>query len=322
MSEVKEEVVRGYKVFKSDWTCKEKQYSCPGIFEEEVDLKVCKQGMHFCQEIADCFSYYRFNSENHVAEVVAYGDVVTEGDKSCTNKLEIVRELSWEEVLKLANNGEHNTGYGNSGDCNTGNQNVGNINVGNVNVGDGNVCHENVGGFNIGNINIGSFNIGDSNIGSFNIGSTNSGRKNTGHYNSGNENTGHYNIGDYNTGDFNCSDYNTGCFNTTEESTIMLFNQPSDWTYNDWLYSDACNILLQMPPLKRPLWVYSGRMTEEQKNEHPEHKTTKGCLVSSQGYSRQTWWNEDLSDEEKNCIKSLPNFDADIFLQCTGIKVD
>ncbi len=100
-------VVHGFKVFRPDWTCdptgyNPKQYTCPGKFEEEGELDVCGHGMHFCQTAADCFNYYSFNSENKVAEVIAYGEVRTEGDKSCTDKLEIVREIPWDEVLRVA----------------------------------------------------------------------------------------------------------------------------------------------------------------------------------------------------------------------------
>lgn len=78
-------VVHGFKVFRPDWTCdptgyNPKQYTCPGKFEEEGELDVCGHGMHFCQTAADCFNYYSFNSENKVAEVIAYGEVRTEGD--------------------------------------------------------------------------------------------------------------------------------------------------------------------------------------------------------------------------------------------------
>ena len=31
-----ERKVKGYKVFNPDWTCRGKQYSCPGNFEEDV----------------------------------------------------------------------------------------------------------------------------------------------------------------------------------------------------------------------------------------------------------------------------------------------
>ena len=100
-------VVHGFKVFRPDWTCSPngntKQYTCPGKFEEEGELDVCGHGMHFCQTAADCFNYYSFNSENKVAEVIAYGEVRTDGDKSCTDKLEIVRESSiLERIARVA----------------------------------------------------------------------------------------------------------------------------------------------------------------------------------------------------------------------------
>lgn len=67
--------VKGYKVFNPDWTCKGKQYSCPGTFEEDVNPSVCNVGMHFCKNAADCFRYYDFDPNNHVAEVIAHGSV-------------------------------------------------------------------------------------------------------------------------------------------------------------------------------------------------------------------------------------------------------
>ena len=112
--------IHGYKVFNSDWTCdplgfKPKQYACPGKFEIEGELEICHNGMHFCQKLADCFEYYAFNPENKVAEVIAYGKVLISesekyGNKLCTNKLEIVREVPWSEVIALTNLGNNCTG--------------------------------------------------------------------------------------------------------------------------------------------------------------------------------------------------------------------
>lgn len=62
--------------------------------------------MHFCENAVDCFNYYDFNSNNKVAEVIAYGTVLKDEGKSCTNKLEIVREISWDEVLRIINMGK------------------------------------------------------------------------------------------------------------------------------------------------------------------------------------------------------------------------
>lgn len=314
--------VHGYKVFEPDWTCMDKQYTCPGVFEEEVDLEICESGMHFCQKIEDCFRYYHPVADYHVAEVIAWGDVVTENDRSYTNKLEIVRELSWDEVLKLSNSGEYNTGCGNAGNYNTGNFNAGGRNAGNFNEGNHNDGNYNHGYGNVGNYNFGSSNVGDGNLGNGNVGQGNTGNQNTGGYNDGNKNTGNFNLGHLNTGDFNYSCRNTGCFNT-EEETIKMFNKPSNWTYDDWKGSEAFYILFKMPTPK-PTWVYPEDMTEVQKENNPMYKIMKGCLIPSIPQlcsERQEWWSG-LSQEDKDTVLSLPNFDAEIFQKCTGIKVN
>ena len=282
-------VVHGFKVFRPDWTCSPngntKQYTCPGKFEEEGELDVCGHGMHFCQTAADCFNYYSFNSENKVAEVIAYGDVRTEGDKSCTDKLEIVREIPWDEVLRIVNIGKNCTGRCNTGNWNTGNRNTGNRNTGNRNTGD-----------------------------------WNTGNRNTGNWNTGNWNTGNRNTGDCNTGDWNKSSFNTGCFNT-EEQKIMLFNKPSDMTYREWIDSDARYLLNQIPK-DVVEWVYEEDMTDEEKAAHPTYETTGGYLkVLDESECGQLWWGS-LSDRRKEIIKAIPNFDAEIFFQCTGVRVD
>ena len=147
-NQINKQGVKGYKVFNPDWTCRDKQYSCPGKFEETTDISVCGKGMHFCKKAADCFNYYNFNPKNHVAEVVAYGEVKEKGDKCCTNKLEIVREISWSELLELVNIGKGCTGLGNSGDYNSGNCNSGNRNSGNRNSGSYNKTNYSNGWFN------------------------------------------------------------------------------------------------------------------------------------------------------------------------------
>lgn len=37
--------------------------------------------------------------------------------------------------------------------------------------------------------------------------------------------------------------------------------------------------------------------------------------------SPQEWWDDFLCDHEKETVMSLPNFDADIFMQITNIDV-
>ena len=153
--------VKGYKVFNSDWTCRGFQYEVGKAFEEDVTPECCEAGFHFCTKASDCFNYYRFDSNNKVAEVLALGEVNKDSDstKCCTNKIQIVREISWQELLTIVNTGEDCTGL-----CNTGDWNTGNWNTGDCNTGDWNTGNRNTGNWNTGNRNTGNWNTGDWNI--------------------------------------------------------------------------------------------------------------------------------------------------------------
>lgn len=104
--------VKGYKVFNSDWACRGFQFEVGKYFEENVIPKCCDAGFHFCLNAADCFNYYDFDPRNKVAEVIALGDVdySDEDSKCCTNKIKIVREIPWDEVLRIVNAGTQVTG--------------------------------------------------------------------------------------------------------------------------------------------------------------------------------------------------------------------
>jgi hypothetical protein len=243
-------MVKGYKVFNPDWTCMNKQYTCPGTFEEDVNPSVCNVGMHFCKNAADCFRYYDFDPNNHVAEVIAHGTVAEGEDKCATNKLEIVREIPWAEVLEIVNTGK--------------------------------AC--------------------------------------TGRCNSGNRNSGNRNSGNRNSGDWNKTSFSNGCFNTVSPK-IYMFNKPTDWTLEHWLNCRARYLLNQIDdcPLE---YIWFDSMTDEEKAAHPEAETTGGYLKErTTADNARKWW-AGLSADDRNIIFSLPNFDAAIFKEITGIDVD
>ena len=319
ISEIKleeETNMKGFKVFNSDWTCRGFQFEVGKTFTEDVTPVCCDRGFHFCTKAADCFKYYDFNPDNKVAEVEALGDIDTNNDdsKCSTNKIHIIREITWQEVLDLVNLGKACTGLCNSGNRNSGNRNSGDCNSGNRNSG-----NRNSGDCNSGNRNSGDWNSGDWNSGDCNSGNRNSGNRNSGDCNSGNRNSGNRNSGDCNSGDWNKTCFSNGCFNT-ESPKIFLFNKPSDWTYQDWLNSDARYILMDCPS-NVLAWVWDDDMTDEEKEQHPEYSVTGGFLKhTQQGAERQMWWNN-LSDENKNTVMQLPNFDELIFEEITGINV-
>ena len=247
--------IKGYKVFNSDWTCRGFQYKVGETFKHNGNIELCGSGFHFCQKASDCFNYYSFNSNNKVAEVLAVGNVETNENKSVTDEITIVREITWNELLNIVNEGNDCTGLCNTGDCNTGD------------------------------------------------------------YNTGNRNTGDYNIGDWNIID--CS---TGLFNT-EQKTINIFDKPSTWTLKDWYSSDVRYILNWN--FEGSVWIYENNMSNDEKEQHPEYKTTGGYLkVFKFKEACKNMWNNLTSKEKYKVITELPNFDADKFKMITGIDVN
>ncbi|MDY2957070.1 MAG: hypothetical protein SOR59_05640 [Lachnospiraceae bacterium] len=123
--------MKGYKVFNPDWTCRGYQFEVGKTFTEYVTPVCYERGFHFCTKATDCFTYYAFTPNNKVAEVEALGDIDTDlyGSRCSTNKIHIIREITWYEVLNLVNYGKACTGFCNSGDYNSGNFNSGDWNM-------------------------------------------------------------------------------------------------------------------------------------------------------------------------------------------------
>ncbi|MCU6101756.1 DUF7666 domain-containing protein [Clostridioides difficile] len=373
-----ETIIEGYKVFNPDWTCRNFKYEVGKTYEHDGDIEVCEAGFHFCQKAIDCFNYYSFDNKNKVAKIEAIGLIKTDGDKSVTNKITIVKEIEWEELLNIVNIGNNNTGYGNTGNHNTGNHNTGDYNTGNGNTGDCNTgdcntgyrntgdcntgyrntgyrntgdcntgyrntgdCntgYRNTGYRNTGDCNTGYRNTGDCNTGyrntgyrntgdcntgyrnegNYNAGNYNAGYCNTGYCNEGNYNTGNYNSGNCNSGDWNIGDYNSGVF-CTDVPKIRMFNKETDLTYEDWMNSEARNILKKNSYLTK--WIRIDDMTEEEEKNNPGYEINNGYLkvFTFEEMCKNMW--DSLNEEEKKIIIDTPNFDADIFKEITGIEV-
>jgi hypothetical protein len=190
----------------------------------------------------------------------------------------------------------HNTGYFNTGDYNTGDYNTGNYNTGDCNTG---YC-----------------NTGDCNTGNYNTGYCNTGNYNTGDYNTGHRNTGDCNTGYHNTGDYNTGDFHVGCFNTVNAETALYFNQPAK--IKDWEKAEKPIFIFRVFPTT---WVSSEAMSDFEKKEHPEHTAAGGYLRRND--MKEEWAKAYAAATPKDIklLKALPNFDAKVFLQITGIDV-
>ena len=274
--------VKGFKAFDKNWQCRGFQYEVGKTYIHDGDIEVCVSGFHFCQKCADCFNSYSFDSNTHVAEVEAIGIVKTDVDKCVTDKIKIIRELSWDEVLTEVNVGIGNSGYKNCGD------------------------------FNLGHENTGEYNIGDRNAGAYNTGHYNTGSDNVGY-----RNTGSWNMGNYNSGNWNNTDFSSGFFNTVDQP-LIVFNKPLFMSRDKFLRYKGVRIFSERCLCQE--WVSSDDMTLKEKEEFPWWAKNGGYtkIIDFKTACKNMW--DDLNEEERQAIRDIPNFDADIFEEITGIK--
>ena len=273
----------GYKAFNEDLTCKSFQYEIGKTYSIKESPIPCNRGFHFCKSIAETYEFYPMSENTRICKIEALGEIQTDDEKKyCTNVIKIIEEVT-DEWNRKGNSNSSNSGYRNSGYRNSGDRNS-----------------------------------GDRNSGDWNSGYCNSGYCNSGDWNSGDRNSGDWNSGDWNSGDWNSGDWNSGLFNSEENPKLKMFNNMSDWTINDWKNSDARHIM-NTCPYTHSNFIDKSDMTDEEKENHPEYKTIGGFvkvfIVTKK--EKEDWWNK-LSDEDKDIIKSLPNFDFDIFRKCVG----
>ena len=273
--------IKGYKAMNKDMTCREfkfkvgNEYKTPG-------LSMCGEGFHFCENLLNVYAYYPKTIDTVVCEVEALGDCLKEGDKSATNHIKIVKQLSETELL-AAFMAETNAGNRNAGTGNAGNRNAG---------------HDNAGHYNAGNRNAGTGNAGTGNAGNYNAGTGNAGNRNAGNYNAGHDNAG--------TG-------NAGMFNLAVR-TVMLFDKDSGLEWESDIIKTLKNKLNKsVKPILR--WVSINDMSEAEKSEFPSSKTTGGFLrnMKRSDYSALN------NPSDIAFFQALPNFDAETFFAITGI---
>ena len=322
----------GYKAFDENLRCRGFQFEVGKTYDTgktKEELKLCSDTVfHFCRELQkiENESDYRI-SKSRVCEVIAEGDVVTNGDKYGTNKLFILREIPREELDKYnnynsgncnsgdwnsgdRNSGDWNSGNRNSGDCNGGNWNSGNYNSGNYNSGDCNSGNRNSGNYNSGNYNSGNCNSGNRNSGKYNSGDKNSGNRNSGDWNSGD-----WNSGDRNSGDWNSGDWNSGFFNT-DSPLVRIFNKETNIPRDDIYFPSFLYFNLTV-------WVSHDTATEKEKEAHKTEIETCGGFLKTLSYKeafRIAWDKADKEEHKK--LLNLPNWDNEIFKEISGIDAE
>jgi hypothetical protein len=255
-------------------------------------LELCTDTcFHYCNSLRQVHEFYSVLENNRFCEIEVLGEEISDGEKCGSNHIRVVREIVGEElnILKGITNG--NTGIFNSGYYNSGNHNSGNRNSGDR--------------------NSGYYNSGDRNSGDHN-----SGRYNSGYYNSGSYNSGIFNSGNRNSGLFNSCDFSSGIFCSIEPK-INIFNMPTHMTMREFLNSKYYSAIISSD-FKLAEWI---PYTEEEM-EKDESKKLIGGYLKTYTYQEacRNWW-DGMHDENKAIICSMPNFDANVFKDITGIEV-
>lgn len=95
--------MKGYKGFDKDLKCRDKQYEI-GREETEEMAKLCKEGLHFCENPHDIFNYYPAGNGSRFGEIDA--DEVTDerenDSKRVAKRISIKAEISVFHICKIA----------------------------------------------------------------------------------------------------------------------------------------------------------------------------------------------------------------------------
>ena len=285
------------KGFDKDLRCRGMQFEVGKEYSTGVadaDISLCTNTVfHFCDSLRKVHIHYSVTPKenNRFCEIEVLGALVSDDTKCGSNRIRIVREISGDELNIMRGLTNGNTGIFNSGNRNSGN-------------------------WNSGYYNSGDRNNGDCNSGNRNSGNWNSGYYNSGNRNSGNCNSGYCNSGNCNSGDYNSGDYNSGFF-CTNSPKLRLFNKETDFTMEEFIKTKWYAVLTSGEFNLTKWRAY----TDEEKAQDELKRFIGGELITIPYKEACANWWASLSEKDKAIIKTIPNFDANIFAEITGIDV-
>ena len=290
------------KGFDKDLRCRGMQFEVGKEYSTGVadaDISLCTNTVfHFCDSLQKVHTHYSVMPEedNRFCEIEVLGALVSDDTKCGSNRIRIVREILGDELNIMRGLTDGNTGVFNSGNWNSGI-------------------------FNSGDCNSGIFNSGDRNNGNWNSGSRNSGDWNSGSRNSGDWNSGRGNSGSHNSGDWNSGDWNSGNCNSgffcTNSPKLRLFNKETDFTMEEFIKTEWYAVLTSGEFNLTKWRAY----TDEEKAQDERKRFIGGELITIPYKEACANWWASLSEKDKAIIKTIPNFDANIFAEITGIDV-
>ena len=285
------------KGFDKDLRCRGMQFEVGKEYSTGVadaDISLCTNTVfHFCDSLRKVHIHYSVipEEDNRFCEIEVLGALVSDDIKCGSNRIRIVREILGDELNIMRGLTDGNTGVFNSGVFNSGI-------------------------FNSGDRNSGNWNSGNWNSGSRNSGNWNSGSRNSGDWNSGRGNSGSRNSGNWNSGNWNSGNCNSGFF-CTNSPKLRLFNKETDFTMEEFIKTEWYAVLTSGEFNLTKWRAY----TDEEKAQDERKRFIGGELITIPYKEACANWWASLSEKDKAIIKTIPNFDANIFAEITGIDV-
>ena len=280
------------KGFDKDLRCRGMQFEVGKEYSTGVadaDISLCTNTVfHFCDSLRKVHTHYSVipEEDNRFCEIEVLGALVSDDTKCGSNRIRIVREILGDELNIMRGLTDGNTGVFNSGNRNSG------------------------------IFNNGDWNSGNCNSGSRNSGDWNSGSRNSGDWNSGRGNSGSRNSGNWNSGDWNSGNCNSGFF-CTNSPKLRLFNKETDFTMEEFMKTEWYAVLTSGEFNLTKWRAY----TDEEKAQDERKRFISGELITIPYKEACASWWASLSEKDKAIIKTIPNFDANIFAEITGIDV-
>lgn len=91
--------MKGYKATNANMTCRNYQFELNTEFVHTGEIKPCESGFHFCHQLQDILHFYGA-PDTRIFEIEATGKVITDGIKSVTDKIKLIRELPIEQLYE------------------------------------------------------------------------------------------------------------------------------------------------------------------------------------------------------------------------------
>jgi len=207
--------------------------------------------------------------------------------------------------------GHMSTGNSSTGDMSTGNRSTGHMSTGNSSTGD-----MSTGNSSTGDRSTGYRSTGHKSTGNSSTGYMSTGHSSTGYMSTGDCSTGYGSTGDCSTGDWSTSHYSSGHFSTIDDTGFGAFNKHC--TRAEWENAEKPLFLY----FQLTEWIPEAKMSDQDKEDFGSYETTGGYLKV---YDYKDAWAkawEGATEEDKELLYKLPNFDASVFKEISGIDVN